>query len=596
MRQQIASVPWKPFLCLIVGGVVYSNLLTSLLSPNDVTTPAVLTGSPPRPAAPPARRVWIRPETKPEIKPETKLETKPEIKPEIKPETKPRAEAAESRPTLDTLGGAPPKIDPVLFLRWSERGPESNHLVTLTFANAEYLRNGLVLNLLCSWARLGHTSYVVVAVDAVAATQLRDMGYGSRLHWDPVYWAGTSGGILRGSFNTTVAYLHFIQRRTRFVSGLLHAAPQLDLVVTDGDTVWLHDPVVAAGVGLTPRCDVYSVNDEESGGPGAERQMPVGGFLIIRNNARSRHLYKVWTATEKCLRSREQPALHGALRLMDARMALAGQHREHSAQAGDRQVVFCMLPAQLFPTSAHLAMKPGPKGPDSQYLRDYGYRDPRALPTVVVAHSNLKWKANKVLWLRQFGWWMVAADRQSCSPGPPRTSMPEVSIPIPIELPPPPRPLRVEFENAVGKQIVFSIGPAGLSYTVDGEYRPPLKEIFLDKQRDGRYMLHFPSIQKTAGIPPERTLEVVSGLKAMADEAGTPHNIQRWLKPNPKSVDSLRFVDHVGFLWIHNRSIKPQGGHYRFDMPGFLTFHHSPGDKWERCAAVLDSLALMRGV
>eukprot|EP01065_Artemidia_motanka_P010324 TRINITY_DN1545_c1_g1_i1.p1 TRINITY_DN1545_c1_g1~~TRINITY_DN1545_c1_g1_i1.p1 ORF type:complete len:615 (+),score=223.18 TRINITY_DN1545_c1_g1_i1:52-1845(+) len=569
--------------------LVYAALFYMLLAGDGGSAvPATPPPPPPRPAAPartplpqlaavPRRPVVVTPP--PRTLAMLRRSTRQPV-PRTPPP--PAAESVPVRESLEAWGGPPPAVkDAALFRRRAD-----GDRVAVAFANAEYFRKGLVQNLVCSWRRLRYTAYVLVAVDAEAAAWAQRLEYGEHLHWDAEYWAGTSGGNLRGDYNTTATYLHFIQRRTRFVSGLLHGTA-LDIVMTDGDTAWLRDPMEAAEVAGAPRCDAFVVNDEHRGGKGPERVEPVGGFLVVRNNERTRRWYRVWTAAQACLRSREQPALHASLLLLDAALQPSVDRASNATEA---DLLLCVLPAPRFPTSAHLAMRPGPQGPESQYMLDYGLTDPRGLTDVAVAHANLKWKANKVLWMRQFGWWLWDDDRGKCVDAPHRVP-PDFRI---AEQPPVPLAEiasdHVVFENAVGKRIKLYGVPGGLRYTVDGLERPVIRELYLDRLADGRYQLHYPGIQKTSVVPLNRTLEVLGVVRFLARRTGAKHDIGAWLKPNPRSIDSRRFRDHIGYVWQPDRSVKPHGGRWKPDMAAFLDFHHSPGSRWAGCAAALRPL------
>eukprot|EP00755_Sulcionema_specki_P000039 Sspe_Gene.114513::Locus_100148_Transcript_1_1_Confidence_1.000_Length_873::g.114513::m.114513 len=187
--------------------------------------------------------------------------------------------------------------------------------VAVTFANEAYMKQGLVPNLVCSWRRLKWEAWVVVATDEAAYEMGRARGYEGHLHWHAPYWKGSERGQLREDYNTTTAYLHFIHRRTKFMEGLLHLLPSQNFILTDGDTVWMHNPITAVQRVYpdSSRCDAFVVNDAHRGGDGPSRVEPVGGFLVLRNSPRLRALYRIWTATQSCLQSREQPAMHCAL-------------------------------------------------------------------------------------------------------------------------------------------------------------------------------------------------------------------------------------------------------------------------------------------
>eukprot|EP01063_Lacrimia_lanifica_P040658 TRINITY_DN9309_c1_g1_i1.p2 TRINITY_DN9309_c1_g1~~TRINITY_DN9309_c1_g1_i1.p2 ORF type:complete len:431 (+),score=130.79 TRINITY_DN9309_c1_g1_i1:1242-2534(+) len=343
-----------------------------------------------------------------------------------------------------------------VFAKWAR-----HRTLAVAFTNAAYVEEGLVTNLMCSWRRMGWTAYVVVATDAAAAAGLAEVDAEGHVHWHAPYWAGTSAAKLRTTYNATAAYVAFIQKRTAFARALAARLPgeaAVDyLILTDGDTVWLRDPMAvvaaaaAAALGAAAggpelaasaallrrsRCDGYVVNDVVQMDAAERRVEPVGGFIIWRLGDRVDGLYRLWTEVMECLGSREQPALHAALSLTDARSAplAAGA----AARPPPGTLLLCLLPEYHFPASEVLTLRLGTSpdgGAVSEYLRRYGLRSPRdAAATVAVAHANLKYKQdnNKVAWLAQFRMYFYNAAAKACvdPPGPAPTLRP-IAVPAP---------------------------------------------------------------------------------------------------------------------------------------------------------------------
>ncbi|KAJ9450485.1 hypothetical protein DIPPA_14170 [Diplonema papillatum] len=316
-----------------------------------------------------------------------------------------------------------------------------DNTLVVAFSNAAYLEEGLVPNLVCSFQRLNVSNWVLVVTDAAAQAEAKSLQFGDHVYWNPSYWKGTSASDLRTTYNSTDEYLHFIQLRTKFARLLIehliasnknvpHEQQVTRLVFTDGDTVWVHHPlhVIQQLLGTTPeaaasepfdKCDGYVVNDIYNGAAATEKKMrvePVGGFLVWnlgpRNEQKIRRLYQVWTDLMRCLGSREQPALHGALALLKAVAARPWTELEQSSDT----LSLCVLPEYHFPTSAHLNMRATNKGPMSNYLQDYHLKDLSSVGrSIVVAHSNLKYKRNKQAWLSQFRLFMWDGRRRQCT-------------------------------------------------------------------------------------------------------------------------------------------------------------------------------------
>eukprot|EP01060_Flectonema_neradi_P010727 TRINITY_DN17805_c0_g1_i1.p1 TRINITY_DN17805_c0_g1~~TRINITY_DN17805_c0_g1_i1.p1 ORF type:complete len:491 (+),score=58.97 TRINITY_DN17805_c0_g1_i1:50-1522(+) len=295
-------------------------------------------------------------------------------------------------------------------------GSPSNGLV-ITFANLAYIKQGLISNLICSLSRLNITAYVIVVTDAEAYKEITKLGHASHVHWCPSYWNGTSADALRESYVSTPEYLYFIKKRTAFVGVLLTHTSILSssiqyVTLTDGDTVWAHDALqVALSLGGSSTCDAYVVNDAEEGAAvdHHHRIEPVGGFIIynVRRDGTTAQrfslLFKLWTSVMSCLGSREQPALHAALMLLNVNFG-----RPWSKPSGSSDsLLFCVLPGYHYPTSAHLTMRSknnaNPTYKNSNYMVEFGYTNPKLVSSsVVVAHSNVKVKSGKVSWMSQF--------------------------------------------------------------------------------------------------------------------------------------------------------------------------------------------------
>ena len=369
------------------------------------------------------------------------------------------AHRQSSREAASEGGGLLSEEGLALFRRWSEAyaaysgaGGRRDLRLAVTFTNNAYIEEGLLPNLVCSLQRLGIQWYVIVATDEKAAAALARMGpeFAEHTHWDVGYWRGTASHALRLTYNSTEDYVAFIQRRTNFTKGLLetlHAQNERgrgkarsstveEVVVTDGDTVWMQDPLHAVakvvehlraadklrpgGGGHLKRlgCDGYAVNDVNHGAAATEKRLrtePVGGFLVWKVNARVVRLYRRWVAMMRCLGSREQPALHAALSLMNAYVARPASwlnvhlaeklHLRGPAAAQPVDLFLCTLPDFYFPTSLHLSMRATAAGPVSDYLSDYGLAAPREVArSLAVAHANIKYKShdNKMTWFSQF--------------------------------------------------------------------------------------------------------------------------------------------------------------------------------------------------
>ena len=288
--------------------------------------------------------------------------------------------------------------------------------LVITFANHAYVKQGLISNLVCSFNRLSLSAFVIIVTDEDAYKETIQLGYESHVHWCPSYWKGTSKGVLRQSYVSTDEYLFFIRKRTAYVGTLLsHDSIQKStlkhITLTDGDTVWTHNANnIARSLGGESNCDAYVVNDADEGSSvdHHNRIEPVGGFIIYNIKKKDNlnkliTLFRLWISIMDCLGSREQPALHGALLLLNVSFSRPWT----ATSVTPDKLLFCVLPAYHFPTSAHLSMRSKnelkPTYKDSRYLTEFGYTDPKLVSSsVVVAHANVKIKFGKVSWLSQF--------------------------------------------------------------------------------------------------------------------------------------------------------------------------------------------------
>ncbi|KAJ9457293.1 hypothetical protein DIPPA_10809 [Diplonema papillatum] len=291
--------------------------------------------------------------------------------------------------------------DTAVFSQNARRG-----LVTVVFANLAYLEQGLIQNMLCSWGRIPYPHYVLVAVDEAASAGVAKLSPG-QTHWHPPYWRGIGSGLLRPTNQKTPEYVAFIHKRTRFVEALL-LLTNLDVLLCDADTVFFRDPLADGTVPFwdpdSDRCDAFVVNSAHRGGKGPDRVEPLGGFIAVRNNARSRLWYRTWTAMEACLQSKEQPAMHASLRVLDARFARAYQYRadlEYQVYAAT-QPVLCVLHDAHYPTGFHMT---------DGYLKDYPDTS-----YITLGHASIPEKTNKQPWMAELGWWFLGPDGQCPAP------------------------------------------------------------------------------------------------------------------------------------------------------------------------------------
>eukprot|EP01063_Lacrimia_lanifica_P019947 TRINITY_DN27342_c0_g1_i1.p2 TRINITY_DN27342_c0_g1~~TRINITY_DN27342_c0_g1_i1.p2 ORF type:complete len:446 (+),score=104.91 TRINITY_DN27342_c0_g1_i1:75-1412(+) len=271
--------------------------------------------------------------------------------------------------------------------------------VVVVFVNHEMWRQRLVQNLHCSWRRIGFQGYVFVAVDDAAHRSLVALEP-DRVHYHAPWWVGVGGHLLRATNVKTEDYVGFIHRRTRFVEALL-LSTELTVVVCDVDTVWTRDFLIDGTIPFAEpaaeRCDGFVVNSAHRGGGGPAAVEPLGGFIVARNNHRIHMWYRVWTALEHCLQSKEQPAMHAALHVLQARFARQFHlPRDLVARnlTADGELVLCVLHDAYFPTGFHL---------DGTYFTD----DYSGGAAIALAHASISNKSAKEEWFAGKGLWLV---------------------------------------------------------------------------------------------------------------------------------------------------------------------------------------------
>eukprot|EP01060_Flectonema_neradi_P004238 TRINITY_DN12767_c0_g1_i1.p1 TRINITY_DN12767_c0_g1~~TRINITY_DN12767_c0_g1_i1.p1 ORF type:complete len:424 (+),score=58.41 TRINITY_DN12767_c0_g1_i1:404-1675(+) len=282
--------------------------------------------------------------------------------------------------------------DTSAFLKYANK-----KVVTVTFANKVYLDQGLLQNLLCSWKRLDFRSFVIVAVDSQAAQKMESIEP-DRLHWYSDWWNGISSGLLRPSNKKTVEYMRFIHKRTRFIEALLHQT-DLNILLCDADIAWVRNPLTDGTIQVSQQlCDAFVVNSANRGGRGADNVEPLGGFLLVRNNQKIKIWYRVWTAMAACLQSKEQPAMHAALRLINATFIRPFRYNSDLSDAVDSEVSpnLCVLHDAYYPTGFHVS---------SVYMQDYKNMD-----LVTLGHASIVNKTGKQDWFKQYNWWLLDDD------------------------------------------------------------------------------------------------------------------------------------------------------------------------------------------
>ena len=293
----------------------------------------------------------------------------------------------------------PPSVydigDSSIFNKHSTRG-----IVTVTFANKVYFDQGLLQNLMCSWKRLKFESFIVVAVDPKAYEESIALDH-ERTHWYAKWWSGISSRLLRPTNKKTIEYTRFIHKRTRFIEALLHQT-DINILLCDADIVWLRNPLTDGTIQLNQYlCDAFIVNSAHRGGRGADNVEPLGGFLLVRNNKKIKIWYRLWTAMAACLQSKEQPAMHAALRLNNATFIRPFRYNSDLGDTVDSEIApnLCVLHDAYYPTGFHVS---------SVYNSDYPSMD-----FVTIAHASIVNKTGKQEWLEQHQWWFLNSD-QTC--------------------------------------------------------------------------------------------------------------------------------------------------------------------------------------
>ena len=297
------------------------------------------------------------------------------------------------------MPGEYPIRDTKIFLDNADRGA-----VTVVFANNVYFEQRLIQNLLCSWRRISFHAYVVVAVDSVANTNVRTIE--DKVHWGPEWWKGVGTGLLRPTNVKTPEYVSFIHRRTRFIEFLL-LNTVLDIILCDADTVWTRNLLLDGTLPMqspydqeTQRCDAFVVNSAHRGGKGSDMVEPLGGFIGVKNNNNTRMWYRAWTAMEACLQSKEQPAMHASLRVLDARFVRPFFFEEDMTRTKKpitpTQPVLCVLHDAYFPTGFHMS---------NGYLNDYPHTK-----AIALGHASIPEKTGKQEWLTKYGWWYLTEE------------------------------------------------------------------------------------------------------------------------------------------------------------------------------------------
>ena len=198
----------------------------------------------------------------------------------------------------------------------SESTNSTSRVVSLAFANANYLEQHLLQNLVCSFHRSQVTNWVVVAMDEKAVKLARNANI-THVHFDKTYWKGVKSGRLRKRTRVTNDYTRMIQLRTNFIRTLLYTYDDLDIVTSDGDTTWTTRPWETIPFGRDDtNCSVFLGNANELGTSETEvkRFRPSCGFLMLHNCEATRRLYDAWLEKEVSGGEKEQATLTKVLR------------------------------------------------------------------------------------------------------------------------------------------------------------------------------------------------------------------------------------------------------------------------------------------
>jgi len=282
----------------------------------------------------------------------------------------------------------------------------SGGVVIVTFVNGQEAVDPLLLNLLCSWRRLGVSNFVVVATDSMAVDALRampdDLLPNEAVHYDPYVWPGTSSEQLRKSSSATDAYLHFIHLRTHFVNMLMHAKTDVHLVVTDADTVWLHNPLALIPSFGTDGCDAHFVEEYSLVGRDvsayAGQAQPQGGFLMLANTKQVRSLLRDWVQAAVMLNVKEQPALRAALSMRSYAFSWYPSDWPTAAKEG-KKLYLCALDPSFVLHTHYFA--------SAEEVEPTFSSGTGTLHAAVMLHPNIAKKARKGQALRHHGGWLL---------------------------------------------------------------------------------------------------------------------------------------------------------------------------------------------
>lgn len=241
-----------------------------------------------------------------------------------------------------------------------------SRFVVLTFANAEYFENLLIINWMCSLRALGIENFVVIPIDEDAARAAMEMDSSilppESIYWDPTYWTldGSSkkkknasfSGRLRKGFKPTEIFIEFIWRRAQLVRTLLNQYPDLNVVLSDADTTWAHRPweVVPQYFNQSNPCDMFFTNDieyDETDVP-LQRVEPLSGFIMIRNREVIRDLYFKWVKAAIVYHTKDQPSLRAAIQTYKTKYRIGPE--EYDEPKGNYPLALCTLDRERFPT------------------------------------------------------------------------------------------------------------------------------------------------------------------------------------------------------------------------------------------------------
>lgn len=267
-----------------------------------------------------------------------------------------------------------------------------SRVVSLVFANADFLKQLMLQNLVCSFHHAKITNWVVVAMDKSAAELAKKYKI-THVHFDKNYWSGIKSGSLRSRTRITKRYKRMIQLRTNFIRTLLHKYEDLDIVTTDGDTTWTTRPweTLPFGRGET-NCSIFMGNAGEVGKSDIETKKfsPSCGFIMIHNSVATRRLYDAWLEKEITGGEKEQKSL--AKVLNDFRHDVTIQQSKwNRTQPWDQEKLhICVLDRERYP--------------DYKYVfKDHFLKRNRDRKNVVVFHPNTGAKEAKVRHLKEVG-------------------------------------------------------------------------------------------------------------------------------------------------------------------------------------------------